>query len=107
MRKSPQWGRMAVDPTANATWIASHELALNVGDPEIVGGYGFAVASITDEPAQAYQRLNLSSYGPGPAPDFAVGQTVTIKNEIGLWVEFSVRTASGNTLALKPTTQKV
>ena len=98
---------MAVDPTANATYIASHALPLTVGDSAIVEGIGEQVVSITDQTAQAYQRLNLVQSGPGPTPNFGIGQTVTIKNGIGLWVEFSVRGASGTALSLKPTTQKV
>ena len=105
---------MAVDPAANAAWIASHTLPLDVGDKEIIEGISETVVSITDQPAQGYQRLNLtvSTDIPGSTEGlalrpFGVGQQVTIKNEIGLWVEFSVRTASGNDLALKPTTQKV
>ena len=98
---------MAIDPTANAAYAASHELPLNPGDAEIVGGIGFQVVSITDQGAPGYQRLNLTASGPGPAPDFGEGQQVTIMNDIGLWVEFSVRTAAGSDLALKPTTQRV
>ena len=105
---------MAVDPTANATWIASHQLPLLVNDKEIVEGIPEKVVSITDQPAQGYQRLNLTldTSVSGAAQDLAIrpfseGQQVTIKNGIGLWVEFNVRAATGNDLALKPTTQKV
>lgn len=125
---------MAVDPTANATWIASHQLPLVVGTDEIVNGIAQTIVSITDETAPAYQRLNLTTdlNIPGGlqaiyAFPFGTGQNVFLKNGIGLWVEFACREVSPpygygtnpggyggdgyggslDALALKPTTQKV
>jgi hypothetical protein len=107
-----RWAGMAVDPTANATWIASHALPLNIGDSEIIEGINEVVTTFDDQGAQPYQRMNLVATGPGSSESlgirpFGVGQNVTIKNGIGLWIEFSVRGATGTSLSLKPTTQKV
>ena len=105
---------MAVDPTANAAYVASHQIPLNVGDKEIIEGISETVVSITDQPAPGYQRLNLtlSTDIPGSTEGlalrpFGVGQVVYIQNDIRLWCEFNVRTAAGNDLSLKPTTQRV
>ena len=105
---------MAVDPTANAAYIAAHQIPLNVGDKEIIEGISETVVSITDETSQGYQRLNLtvSTDIPGSTEGlalrpFGVGQKVYIQNDIRLWCEFNVRGATGNDLSLKPTTQKV
>ena len=113
-KKRSQWGPMAVDPTANATFIATHQLPLNVGDKEIIEGISETVVSITEQPAPGYQRVNLtvSLDIPGSAEGLALrpfgeGQHVFIKNDLGFWVEFNVRGATGNDLSLKPTTQLV
>ena len=105
---------MAVNPAANAAFVASHQIPLNVGDKEIIEGISETVVSITDQPAQGYQRLNLtvSTDIPGSTEGlalrpFGTGQNVFIQNPIRQWVEFNVRGATGNDLSLKPTTQKV
>ena len=105
---------MAIRPFDNLFYVNSHKLVLDVGDKEIIEGISETVVSVTDQPAQAYQRLNttVSLDVPGSQEGLALrpfgeGQKVFIKNGIGLWVEFDVRTAAGNDLALKPSNQKV
>ena len=105
---------MAVDPTANAAYVAAHQIPLTVGDKEIIEGISETVVSITDQPAPGYQRLNLtlSTDIPGSVEGlalrpFGTGQQVYIQNDIRLWCQFNVRGATGNDLSLKPTTQKV
>lgn len=105
---------MAVDPTANAAYVAAHKIPLSVGDKEIIEGISETVVSITDQPAHGYQRLNLtlSTDIPGSAEGLAIrpfgeGQQVYIQNDIRLWCQFNVRGATGNDLSLKPTTSKV
>lgn len=105
---------MAVDPTANGVFHATHLIALDPGDHEIIEGIPETVVSISDQTDPGYQRLNLtlSTDIPGSAEalalrPFGTGQEVYVQNDLRQWCQFNVREVSGNDLALKPTTQRV